>query len=101
MTAVGSAKGSDCSSMFIFADCSYSGNWVKEGANHGYYCSGIKNTFITAACLPDEKAYDTEDGGMFTLVKCGKKKKKNFSQLSRCKWNTLSCGSGIIYMDKE
>ena len=67
----------------IQADCCYSGDWVVE-------LKEIENKYpeqyiyVYAACLPGTVAWDTPNGGMFTLVNTGKNAKKDFKELSRC-----------------
>ena len=68
--------------IYIIADCCYSGDWVVELKQYkGKYKRDI---YVDAACLPGTVAWDTPNGGMFTLVRIEKKQKKDFKNLSNC-----------------
>ena len=67
----------------IYADCCYAGNWAaKLGEFEGKY----KRITLKAACWPERIAYDTQDGGPFTLVQTGKNTISDFGnlKLARC-----------------
>lgn len=51
-----------CKTLWIYADCCYSGNWAVELAQYK-----TNNVVIFAASRPGKVAYDSKEGGLCTL----------------------------------
>ena len=77
-------------SIYIYADCCYSGQWAVELHKYQGKC---RNVYIETASRPGEVAWDTKDGGMFTLVKSDNGKYQDFAKLSGCQGRLDKDGS--------
>eukprot|EP01084_Bolivina_argentea_P035255 65407_1 len=83
----------------IHADCCYSGNWIIKIAE---FKGKYKNIYIEAASHPGKVAYDTANGGMWTLVFTSKEEKKDFKKLLRCEGGLNYYGNYFIdYIDQN
>eukprot|EP01084_Bolivina_argentea_P087156 157463_1 len=71
-------------SLHMLCDCCYSGNWCE---NLRSYEGKYVNISIKAASLPGQVAWDTKEGGLLTLVECGKKKREDAKKLKRMHTN--------------
>eukprot|EP01084_Bolivina_argentea_P285004 488630_1 len=78
----------------IFCDCCFSGNWCVELStlNVSTYVE------INAASWPGFVAWDTNNGGMWTLYKTSKKKQSEMPKLKRCKAYKFSGKNGTTDM---
>merc|ERR1712228_344869 len=77
----------DCD-ITLYADCCFSGNWCQD-LEHcvDEYNNVFNGVYIYAACWPGQVAWDTNEGGMWTLQWCRHNKKNNknmFKKLKRC-----------------
>eukprot|EP01084_Bolivina_argentea_P095884 172377_1 len=66
------------SNIQIDADCCYSGNWAYDLKEYKH--NNKMSVDIYAASRPGQVAYDTENGGMFSLVKSKKKNAWDFKK---------------------
>merc|ERR1712154_154793 len=72
-------------SIALYCGCCYSGNWcVKLASKYKKVKANVFNLSIYAASWPGHVAWDSKDGGMFTLHRAGKKKEKNLPKLKWC-----------------
>ena len=55
----------------IISDCCYSGNWAIELAKYQKQLQGI-DAYVLAASWPESVAYDSPNGGLYTLFKTKK-----------------------------
>jgi len=69
--------------IYIYADCCFSGNWAYDLKE---YNEKEKDIYIRAASRPGEVAWDSKEGGYFTLYWTDKKKESEMPKLKR------SCG---------
>eukprot|EP01084_Bolivina_argentea_P051893 95392_1 len=80
-------------SIVIISDCCFSGEWVLKLRRYENKKNGI---YVDAACCPGKCAYDTKDGGMFTLAYTKKKDAKSFDKLQVCQGYLWGGGKHVI-----
>ena len=79
--------------LYIYADCCYSGNWAQ---NLKALKGKQRSVFIRAASCPGKVAYDTKEGGMWTLWWTDKKEESELPNFAGCRgdlemdWKTYS-----------
>ena len=66
--------------IYVIADCCYSGNWASDLKEYEGKETGID---IWAASRPGKVAWDSKEGGYFTLYTTHKKKKSAMPKLKR------------------